>query len=213
MRSRTALLALAVALVTHCASPTARAQHGAHGHGHPPAPPPGEQSRPYAPFEPLLGEWEVAPEGGRPMAIERFRWGLHGSYIWYGTSLLAAGGGEQPHFEGMLVWNGVDETLDTLVSLHSPAGTILERGTLEVTPGGTFVRDVTAYYSAGAGMPGGGKAGPEGATVRFRQTFRPTAPGRMISSTLRETEEGWVPTFPGMERMVMTRRAAPGAGR
>jgi hypothetical protein len=208
MRSPLLAAALLALVPLHCA----HAQHHPAPHGHPP-PRQGDAGRPYAPFEALLGEWEVAPEGGRPMAVQRYRWGLDGAYIWYGTSLLGAHGGEQPHFEGMLVWNGVDRALDTLVSLHSPSGTVLERGTLTVTPSGTFVRDVVAYYSPGAGVPGAGPAGPQGATVRFRQTLRPVAPGRMMSSTLRESEEGWVPTFPGMDRMVMTRRGAAGAGR
>lgn len=212
---RPALLALLVTIsIGHC---PAHAQHAPHGHAAPPpghaAPPsPTDTATPYAPFEALLGEWDVAPEGGRPMAVERFRWGLGGSYIWYGVSLLGAQG-EHPHFEGMLVWNGVERALETMVSLQSASGTILERGTLAVTPSGTFVRDVTAFYSPGAGIPGGGVAGAEGARVRFRQTFRPTAPGRMLSSTLRESADGWVPTFPGMERMVMTRRGGTGAGR
>src|SRR5688500_13795931 len=201
--TRTSLSAVLTAAI-FVAVTGARAQHGApHGHAAPPhghaAPPvPSGPATPYAPFETLLGEWDVAPEGGQPMAVERFRWGLGGSYIWYGVSLLGPQG-EQPHFEGMLVWNGVERTLDTLVSLHSPGGVVLERGTLAVTPNGTFVRDITAYYSEGAGVPGGEEAGPGGATVRFRQTFRTMAPGRMLTSTLCESKEGWVPTFPGFE--------------
>jgi hypothetical protein len=209
---------LAILVTTSTAHCPAQAQHGApHGHAVPPhghAAPPSrtDAAAAYAPFEALLGEWEVAPEGGQPMAVERFRWALEGSYIWYGVSLLGPQG-ERPHFEGMLVWNGVERSLETLVSLESPGGVVLERGTLAVTPSGTFVRDITAYYSEGAGVPGGGKAGPAGAKVRFRQTFRPTSPDRMLTSTLRESEDGWVPTFPGFERMVMTRRRAAGAGR
>jgi hypothetical protein len=53
------------------------------------------------------------------------------------------------------------------------------------------------------GMPA---AGADGATARFRQTFQPDGPDRIKTRVLRETKDGWVATFPGSDRLVMTRR-------
>ena len=49
-------------------------------------------------------------------------------------------------------------------------------------------------------------ASPAGATARFRQTFQPDGPDRIKTRVLRETKDGWVATFPGSDRLVMTRR-------
>jgi hypothetical protein len=49
-------------------------------------------------------------------------------------------------------------------------------------------------------------AGPDGATAHFRQTFRATGEKTIVTSVLRETDKGWAATFPGSDRMVMTRR-------
>jgi hypothetical protein len=165
-------------------------------------------SGPYAPYAFLIGEWDVASESGGPAAaVTRFRWGPNRSYLWFATSVVA-NGAEQPHFEGFLMWNGVRKNLDMLVAMDLQRGLVQERGVVSVAPDGTVVRDITASYSEGAPLPPRGQtsAGPAGATVRFRQTFKPVSPNRVLTTVLRESEQGWVPTFPGSDRLVMTRR-------
>jgi len=163
--------------------------------------------RQYAPYAFLIGAWDVAPDGGPPIGVARFRWGPNGAYIWYSQSLLEDGA-ERPHFEGVLVWNGVRRKLDMLLSVDLDRGLVAESGTLGIQPDGTLVREITAIYSEGAGAMGGKPAGPEGATARFRQTFRREAPDRIATRVLRASGKGWVATFPGSDRLVMTRRAA-----
>jgi hypothetical protein len=124
-----------------------------------------------------------------------FRWGPSKSYIWFATSLLA-GGKEEPHFEGLLMWNGERRDLDMLVALDLNGAGAQEQGTFSVRPDGTAVREITSI-------------GPNGAKGKFRQTFEPLGPDRMRTSVMRRTPEGWVATFPGSDRMVMTRRRDP----
>jgi hypothetical protein len=166
-------------------------------------------ANPFAPYAFLIGEWDVAPStGGSPVARTRLRWGPGNSYIWYATSLLV-GGAEQPHFEGLLVWNGVRKNLDMLLSVDLEGGRVQEQGVVSIGRDGTVVREITATYSEGTGPMGGPPAGPDGTTARFRQTFRKTGPDRVATEVLRRSGDGWVATFPGSDRLVMTRRPAP----
>jgi hypothetical protein len=74
---------------------------------------------PYASYEFLIGEWDVKSETDvTPAAVARVRWGPNGSNIWYSVALIADGH-EEPHLEGMLVWNGVHKNLDMLLRLTS----------------------------------------------------------------------------------------------
>lgn len=149
---------------------------------------------PYAPYEFLVGEWNVAREGARPMMVMRFRWGLNRSYIWHAAALLKPEG-EEPHFEGVLMWNGKNKNLDMLLMLDlSERAGAQEQGSLSLEPDGTVVRNITATRA-------------DGSTGRFRQTYRRLADGKVETTVMRETPQGWVPTFPGSERLIMTRRA------
>jgi hypothetical protein len=159
----------------------------------------------YAPYAFLIGEWSVGPEGGTAVGIARFKWGPNHSYIWCSQSLLA-GGQEEPHFEGMLLWNGVHKNLDMLVAIDLHYGLAQEQGTLTAAADGTLTRDITAVFSAGVQPLGMAVAGPEGTTAHFRQTFRATGDRTVATSVMRETDKGWTATFPGSDRMVMTRR-------
>jgi hypothetical protein len=162
---------------------------------------------PYAPYEFLIGRWDIAPEpGGPPVARASFRWGRGNSYIWYAGSLLVEGA-ERPHFEGLLVWNGVRKDLDMLLTLDLEGGRVQEQGRVFVEKGGIVVREITATYSEGARPIGQPVAGPAGATARFRQTFRKIGPDRISTQVMRESGCGWVATFPGSDRLVMTRRS------
>jgi len=151
---------------------------------------------PYGPYKFLIGEWDVVPEGGGPAAgIARLKWGPNKSYIWYSMSLLdSATGTERPHFEGILVWNGVQKNLDMLLSMDLEHGLIQEKGVVTAEPDGTVVREITASYSQ------------SGATARFRQTFKAAGPDRILTRALRESPNGWIATFPGSDRLAMSRR-------
>lgn len=164
----------------------------------------------YAPYESLAGEWEVtAGSGGQVVAVERFRWGPGNSYLWFAVS-VAAGERQVPHFEGMLVWNGVNRNLDMLLSIDLNGGRVQERGTLSARDSRTFVRDIVATYSEGTILPGGAnvRAGPGGAQVNFRQTFEILGPDRMATRLERLEGDRWVPTFPGSDNLTMIRRSA-----
>lgn len=162
---------------------------------------------PYARYRFLIGNWDVAPEkGGPPMARAVFRWGPNQSYIWYSGSFFVKGA-EVPHFEGLLVWNGVRKNLDMLLSLDLNGGRVQEQGTMFVDANGTVVRDITAFYSEGATPIGQPVTGPAGSKARFRQTFRPAGSNRVLTQVLREVGNGWVATFPGSDHLVMIRRS------
>jgi hypothetical protein len=162
---------------------------------------------PYSPYEFLIGRWDIAPEsGGPPVARATFRWGPGSSYIWYAGSLLVEGA-ERPHFEGLLVWNGVRKNLDMLLTLDLEGGLVQEQGRVFVENGGTVVREITATYSEGARPIDHPAAGPAGATARFRQTFRKIGPDRISTQVMRQSGRSWVATFPGSDRLVMTRRS------
>lgn len=161
----------------------------------------------YAPYEFLLGEWLVSPEGGGPAAaIQRVKWGPNKSYLWCAGSLLVDGV-ERPHFEGILVWDGVRKNLAMLMSVDLQYGLAEEQGTFSIEPDGTVVRDITAVYSEGSRPIGRPIVGPEGATGHFRQTFKPVGADKIVTAVMRESEQGWVPTFPGSDHLVMTRGA------
>ena len=167
----------------------------------------------YVPYAFLVGEWNLAPEGGGPaLGVTRFRWGPNRSYIWYSQSFFE-GDAERSHFEGLLVWNGEHKNLDMLLVADLDRGLVQERGTLAALPDGTVVREITATYSEGVAPMGSKPAGPAGATARFRQTFRLEGDGRVSTRVFRENAVGWTATFPGSDRLVMTPRSkSPGRG-
>lgn len=163
-------------------------------------------SDPYAPYRFLIGEWDVSAESGGPaLGIARFRWGPNQSYIWYASSFLIDGA-ERPHFEGLLLWNGVHKNLDMLLAMDLEHGLVQERGVMSVEPDGTVVREITASYSEGTRPIGQPVAGREGATARFRQIFKPVGPDKVLTQVLRESGSAWIATFPGSDHLLMTRR-------
>jgi hypothetical protein len=173
-------------------------------------PAPALESKPslYAPYEFLIGEWEVVSPGlekshGTPMAITTFKWGTNQSYIWFATSLVQNGKLE-PHFEGMLMWNGVHQNLDMLVALDLNGGRAQEQGDFIIEPDGTVVRRITLYSSATTAADG--KHVPAG-TGTFRQTFKQQDANTLITTVMRQQKDGsWVASFPGSERLIMRRR-------
>jgi hypothetical protein len=186
---KTALSLLAAWVLAGCA--TNAAFHAAPRADVTPAP---HDSKHYDPYAFLVGEWDVTPSSGGPAAaVTRFRWGPGRSYLWLSVATLA-GTREEPHLEGLLMWNGATRKLDMLLALDLAGGTAQEQGTLSVEPDGLVVRDIVAI---------GGK----GERATFRQTFRAQGRDRIATSIMRRTQTGWVPTFPNSESMVMTRRS------
>jgi hypothetical protein len=131
--------------------------------------------------------------------------GPNRSYIWYAVALLTDGR-EEPHLEGMLVWNGVHKNLDVLFVMDLKSGRVQEQGTMSVQADGSLVRNITAVYSPGV-QAMTGNVGSAGATARFRQTYKQIGPDEIQTSAMRETERGWVATFPGSDRLLMIRRS------
>jgi hypothetical protein len=172
--------------------------------------PQAQENRPqnlYAPYEFLIGEWDVKSEtDGTPAAVARVRWGPNRSYIWYSVALIA-NGQEEPHLEGMLVWNGVHKNLDMLFTIDLRSGRSQEQGTMSAAQDGSLVREITAVHSAGVPTTSGKTVGPEGATRHFRQTYKQIGPDKIQTSVMRETDHGWVASFPGSDKMIMTRRS------
>ena len=161
---------------------------------------------PYAPYEFLVGDWGLTTKGSsEPIVTLRFKWGPNKSYLTYSAILLVKSV-EQPHFEGMLVWNGVHKNLDMLLTIDMRRGLAQEQGTVSIGPDGVVVRDITAVYSAGAQQPGEPVVGPDGATQRYRQTFRKVDANHVETNALREGAHGWAATFPGSEALLMTRK-------
>jgi hypothetical protein len=42
--------------------------------------------------------------------------------------------------------------------------------------------------------------------MHFRQTFKAIEPGKILTTVMRQSDHGWVATFPGSDHMIMTRR-------
>jgi hypothetical protein len=165
-----------------------------------------QEKNPFGPFEFLIGDWDVKSEiDGSPLAVQRVRWGPNRSYIWYAVALLSDGR-EEPHLEGMLVWNGVHKNLDMLFVMDLKSGRVQEQGTIAVEADGSLVRNITAVYSPGV-QAMTGSVGSAGATAHFRQTYKQIDSEKIQTSAMRQTERGWVATFPGSDHLLMIRRS------
>lgn len=146
----------------------------------------------YATLAPLIGQWDVGPQGGAPAFVQRFSWGPKGAYVWVQVAMILDSGEEHLHFEGLVLWNGATRRYDYLFSVE-PGSLVQEKGEIYATEYGEIVRDVVLTSA-------------DGATGRFRQTFRALADGRYVTTLMRHAGDGWSPTFPGSERLIMTRR-------
>ena len=166
-----------------------------------------EHSNVYAPFAFLIGEWEIkSADGDKVMAVQRVKWGPNQSYMWYSVALMSDGR-EEPHLEGMLMWNGVHKNLDMLFAIDLQSGKSQEQGTISVGKNGELVREITAVHSEGVPTSAGKGVGPEGATRQFRQTYKQAGSDKIETSVMRKTDKGWVASFPGSDKWVMTRRS------
>jgi hypothetical protein len=142
----------------------------------------------------LIGEWNVGPPDAPAAFVERFEWGPKRSYIWTTTSLYNADGSRRVHFEGMIVWNAANKEHDYLFVVE-PGSQTQEQGVYRREAEDRLVRTVTL-------------TGPDGVLGEFRQTFVPAPDGTVETSLLRKTQQGWSPTFPGSERLIMRKNAA-----
>lgn len=172
---RTLFIAIAV-LVEMLLAPVAQAQTA-----------PATVEEAYAPYAPLIGAWE----SNNGAIVQRFSWGPGRGYILFSTTIRGADGGEHLHFEGMMLYNAQSQMLDFLVALE-PGSLSQERGTVRAEADGTIVRDVELVA-------------PNGASSRFRQTFRLSADSGETSMMRDDSQGGWTPTFPGSERLAMRR--------
>ena len=155
-----------------------------------PAPSASEAAGPYQPYAFLVGEW-LSDQGGSTIR-QTIRWGPKRSYLTYSTWLQQPGGSEQLHFDGIMAWNAKTRALDFLFAVEPGSG-ILERGSVRAEADGSIVRDVELIA-------------PSGAASTFRQTIRPTGPNTAVSSLMALRNGSWEPTFPGSDRIEMSRR-------
>ena len=151
-----------------------------------------ETPEPYVVLAPLIGAWNVGPADAAPAFVERFSWGPNNSYIWANVTLIRPSGEDHLHFEGLVIWNAATRRFDYLFAVE-PGSLIQEQGEFHVEESGVIVRDVVLTAA-------------DGAIGRFRQTFRSLGDGRLETSLMRQTDDGWTPTFPGSERLTMVRR-------
>jgi hypothetical protein len=148
-----------------------------------------ETAKPYAPYEFLIGDWysKLASQG--VVIHQQFKWGPDKSYITYASYLAMPGKPEQLHFEGMMVWDGKSKGLDFLFALQPGSGA-QEKGTVTAQGDGTIVREI-AMTSSDADLD------------HFRQTFRKAPGGKVLTSMMEKTANGWKLDPPGeivMER-------------
>lgn len=142
-----------------------------------------ETAKPYAPYEFLIGDWYSKLTGSDMAIHQQFKWGPGKSYITYATYMVLPGKPEQLHFEGMMVWNGASKALDFLFVVQPGSGA-QEKGTVLAQPDGSIVRNVEMTDD-------------DGDKSHFRQTFRRSEGGKVITTMMEETATGWKLDAPG----------------
>jgi hypothetical protein len=172
-------IALVGCMLTVCG--TALAQHGA---------PSKHADSPYAAYEFLIGDWDTVM-GGASMH-QSYSWGPNKSYIRATTYTAEGGKAERLHFEGILVWNGATKNLDYLFAVE-PGTNTQEKGVMYLDADGSIVREVTMTHG-------------DGGIDTFRQTFRKSGEGHVMTAAMHKIATGWEPTFPGSDKLDMTKR-------
>ena len=160
---------------------------------------PARTDNPYAPYAFLIGEWDTTAENAAaaPAGLRQsLRWGPANSYIWYAVTMRRPGQTQDHlHQEGMMTFNARSKTLDFLF-VQEPGSFAMENGTVHADADGSVVRETTAISGAGD-------------ATQFRQVFRQTGPNTAVTSLMRKRADGtWTPTFPGSDRLIMTRRSS-----
>jgi len=146
---------------------------------------------PYAAFDWLVGDWYA--EAGPGLLREQITYGPGRGYIKFSTFTAPSESGPQHlHFEGIALWNAKTRVLDYLFAVEPGSGA-QEHGIYRAEPDGSIVREVELIDAKGnAGV--------------FRQTFVKTGPDTAVTTLMRQTANGWVPTFPGSEKIELRRR-------
>lgn len=144
----------------------------------------------YAPFDWLVGDW--TGQVGPGVLRELLTYGPNRSYIRFSVFVSPVNGPEHLHFEGIALWNGKTKRLNYLFAVEPGSGA-QENGTIRAEADGTIVREVELIS-------------PTGTVGMFRQTFTRSGRDGMVTTVMRKSDRGWVPTFPGGERIEMTRR-------
>lgn len=145
---------------------------------------------PYAPYAFLLGDWYS--KEGRSVLRQNFSMRPTSGYMVYSTYLTEPGKPERLHFEGIMVWNAKSNLLDYVFAVEPGSG-IQEKGSIRAEADGSVVRDVEL-------------TDPAGQVSQFRQTIRRTGEDQMTTALMRRIATGWVPTFPGSDKIVMRRQ-------
>ena len=173
---------IAAACAVAWANPTAAQQ---------PAAGPSAAAAPYAPYTWLIGDWSSS--GG---IRELITFGPNRAYLKFSV-FTPQNGLEHLHFEGIAMWNGKAKQLDYLFAVEPGSG-VQENGTIRAEADGSLVREVE-FIDA------------KGATGTFRQLFKQTGPDTAVTSLFRQTDKGWIPTFPGAEKIELSRKAGTAA--
>lgn len=172
-----------IAILLSAVAPTAAsAQHGSS--------PAAAAASPYAPYDWLIGDWYGRVESGS--IRELIAYGPNRSYIRFSAFTSPTGDPQHLHFEGIALWNAKTRRLDYLFAVEPGSG-VQESGTFRVEADGLIVREVELIDAAGK-------------VATFRQTFRRTGPDSAVTTVMRKTHTGWQPTFPGGEKIELTRR-------
>ena len=106
----------------------------------------------YVTLSPLIGEWEVGPEGAPAAFIERFSWGTGRAYVWLSVALIQGSADEHLHFEGPIVWNAASQRYDYLFVVE-PGSLVQEKGEIYAGEDGMIVRDVLLTAADGSSQP------------------------------------------------------------
>jgi hypothetical protein len=145
----------------------------------------------YASYDWLVGDWYG--KGGPGVLRENITYGPGRGYIKFSIFTAASESGPQHlHFEGIAVWNAKTRMLDYLFAVEPGSG-VQENGTFRAEADNSIVREVQLID-------------PKGNVGTFRQTFTRTGQDSAVTTLFRKAETGWVPTFPGSEKIELTRR-------
>jgi hypothetical protein len=148
-------------------------------------------TKPYAPYEFLVGDWYTKLPQENAIIHQQFGWGPGKASMTYSTFIDMAGQPEHLHFGGVMVWNGKSHALDYLFAVEPDSG-VQEKGTITGQPDGSIVRQVEATY-------------PDGRVTQNRQTFRKLADGTVATDLLDRKPSGWVSSMPGGQPIIMSR--------
>ena len=149
-----------------------------------------QTTKPYSPYEFLIGDWYTKLPKENAVVHQQFAWGAGKASISYATFIVMPGMGEHLHFGGMAIFNPMSKALDYLFAVEPGSG-VVERGTISVQPDGDVVREVEALY-------------PNGKIEKSRQTFHAEADGSVKMDLQSPGATGWRSSLQSGP-MVMTR--------